>query len=147
MTKKPTANAYDDDDFDAIVGELDAQEAKLDAAKEAKKAEDKKIKARAKELGIPLRALNPAIRTSKAFRNLQKIADGVQDDHKETHLDMVKRMLGALADTPLGKAAVDAVRDGVDRSFAGEQAEGEKLLSRVGKKKPVSDPVGFTDAR
>ena len=138
---KSSANAYDDDDFDQIVSELDAEEEKLEAAKLAKRQADKRIKATAKELGIPLRALNPARRTKKAFRNIQKIAEGVHEDHVETHLDMVKRMLGDFADTGLGKAAIRTIEDVVDRSFDAEQREGEAIFAKSKAKPSKLAPV------
>lgn len=130
-----TDNAYDDDDFDAIVSELDTETKKLDDAKEAKKKADKLIKARGKELGIPLRALNPALKARRQFRQLLKTGEEVDDDHREVHLDMFKRMIGGLVDTPLGAAAVAAFERGVDGSFAAARDEPAAKPKRTRKAK------------
>lgn len=134
MPKPSTTNSYDQDDFDQIVKELREQVTLLDAAKAAKKKADKLIKARAKQLGIPVSPLNSALAAEAGFLRLVRNGEGVKDEHQETYAAMTKRLLGDLADTPLGQAAMKAVDGQVDKALA--------------KKKPnTTNVVGFEDRR
>jgi len=68
------------------------------------------IKKEAHEAGIPRKEFNALIRYDRMTRLVEGIRDGLSKDEAILYDDM-RRMLGFLADTPLGEAALKGAVD------------------------------------
>lgn len=125
---------YADDDLRQIKDEIDeALDKELAAKKAAGEKRKKDVQAiwnRATKLGIPVNDAKRALKLLRLQEELDEAADNLPDESAETVADMVKA-LGVFGDTPLGKAAVEAVDKRTDRAREQqerEQKEGAEVL-------------------
>ena len=140
MSEEQVLNGYEDDDLSSIVTDIEELEAEKKAVMAAALQECGQITKRIKnkfaeakdDLAIPLKPLKAMLKLRKKQREMDAIVADVPEEFGEM-LESMQAALGDFADTPLGEAAVGAVkrRHGLDPDADdAEQDEGEEVLSR-----------------
>jgi hypothetical protein len=134
---KTAITGYADDDLRQIKTEIDEalekERVAKQAASEKRKREVQAIWNRAQKLGMPVNDAKRAFKLLRMQERLDEAADSLPDDSAETVADMVKA-LGEFGDTPLGRAAVQAVDDRLDKARVhqeAEQREGAEVLDSI----------------
>ena len=88
-------------------------------------------KDRAKDGGVPRKVISATIEKIDLEKQLEALTDGLDDDAIEI-FEYVQEKLGAFADTPLGQAAVDALKE----SGAGEKPSAAVVPIKRGPGRP-----------
>lgn len=132
------ANTYSDDDMRSVIEQIEKLEAQKGSARMTAAAECSalagKIKAtkkEAKELGIPMKVLNPILRRRKLERQISEL--GVDEEYAEVYEDAAGQfcMFAPVErDEPADPAKPWADDEAVN-SHEDEQIEGEKILART----------------
>jgi hypothetical protein len=138
MTEKaPKKNGYEDSDLKQILDEIEEFEDQKVSIRAKAAGEcggiSKKIgntKGRAKELNIPLAALNALLKTRKLERQMDAIAHQVPDDYVEIFDDMTGQFSMFSPDEGESPAAAAAQRRKTEaqENQEREQEEGAKIL-------------------
>ena len=93
-----------------LMDDLEKEKSEFMHRAKAIRTDIKLVLAEASDAGIPKKELRAVIKTRKLESRIEKLRDELEPDEIETY-DQIRFVLGDLADTPLGEAALAKASD------------------------------------
>lgn len=145
MTKEQKTNGYEDEDFRAVIAEMEEMDGEAEEimasargkVSNIRKRQKNKLKMAKAELNIPPSLMRTVLKQRKLERQLQKLADDVAEDEIELYADASGQFsfLAPEADepevvTPAQRAARRAAKAAAENAEE-EQKEGAAVLDEM----------------